>query len=1159
LTEQETTVMRGDTTRNTFRRVKHFRHVLRQQGRVDLDAEWNEQRDIDDHLRATTTEDVLGPSAAPLHDAGFDISIVTNEVMIGAGRYYLGGLLAECEETVALDAQPDLPDGLPLAIDTDGDPLAPPTAGVYLAELDVWTRQLTALDDSELREIAVPVPDTTTRAKTVWQVRLVRVGASGSGLTCASPVPAWEALRAPADGRMQARAEPGDDAATPCEVPEGAGFRRSDNQHYRVEIHDPGPTGTGTFKFSRENGSVQARWIAQDVDRLTVEIPSRDEAVGFAPGDWIELVDDVTDLGALPGVMVRVATVDGDVIEVDLPTATGGTVDFTTMGPNPKVRRWESAPISLKASWTDLESGVQVRFETGKSYRTADHWSVPARTAINDVLWPQDGGGPAALLPLGIEHRYGRLAMLAFDGTTWTVTEDCRPLFPPATELVTLRYVGGDGQHAKPDPTDATILVPLAEQLRVAVANGGNPKPGALVRFTVTTGGGQIDVGAGPVTTATVATGADGTAACSWSVESATALQRVTALLVDSGGTAHDVPVIFSASLLHASGVAFGPSDCLELAGATDVQQAIDALCHVGGEGCSTIVVTPMDGWDEPLRALPEGASARICFRPGEYKLGDPLVLTKLGHLLLDGAGPGSLVFTEESETALRFEACASVTIRDLAVRAGATASPQQNGAVTTIGCPEVELTSASLTCGAGGRRAVTCLTVRPASPGLTSGRVRVHDCSFTVGHLQTAMLIVDADMADVAGNVIQVARKPPRLGIKQLLADPLRRRKLIGQLIARPLVAERSSLVDRTTVLRVGEYAVRFDSAVPREAWANLLEENPPVDADLSSAEAVHGYVTELADRAVAEPATFPAFDRRVAGLRASVGDEEFDALLRERAGRAAVRGMLVGGGIEVVEESALPELSRTTRVALGEHRVLFDSPVPATTWANALRAADVAESSSNAALRNDLYKVASRVLLDEDFRARHPAFKGWYDGLVDNNPACASSGIVCAGRFAHRVDITDNHIDGVIEAVRVAVSHRAPPDAAPDRAGTVHVARNHCTLRVPLEQFLGSQGMFFGNVDRLTVQGNVVRMTATDIQEHAYVWGIKVGGHLGHRLDVSDNVVEHCQVGIKVEIRFDDPQPPHRWVVRDNVAPSTTHPVDVPSQVQATGNVGF
>jgi hypothetical protein len=119
--------------------------------------------------------------------------------------------------------------------------------------------------------------------------------------------------------------------------------------------------------------------------------------------------------------------------------------------------------------------------------------------------------------------------------------------------------------------------------------------------------------------------------------------------------------------------------------------------------------------------------------------------------------------------------------------------------------------------------------------------------------------------------------------------------------------------------------------------------------------------------------------------------------------------------------------------------------------------------------------------------------------------------------------------------------------------------VARNHCTLRVPLEQFLGSQGMFFGNVDRLTVQGNVVRMTATDIQEHAYVWGIKVGGHLGHRLDVSDNVVEHCQVGIKVEIRFDDPQPPHRWVVRDNVAPSTTHPVDVPSQVQATGNVGF
>src|SRR5688572_18885621 len=191
--------MRGDTTRNTFRRLKHYRHVLRQQGRVDLDAEWNEQRDIDDHLRATTTADVLGPSAAPLHDAGFAITAPGGIVTIGAGRYYLAGLLAECDAAVALDAQPDLPAGLPLVIDTNGDAVEPPTDGVYIAELDVWTRHLTALDDSEMREIAVPVPDTTTRAKTVWQVRLVRVGDPGSGLGCASPLPNWEDFRAPAD------------------------------------------------------------------------------------------------------------------------------------------------------------------------------------------------------------------------------------------------------------------------------------------------------------------------------------------------------------------------------------------------------------------------------------------------------------------------------------------------------------------------------------------------------------------------------------------------------------------------------------------------------------------------------------------------------------------------------------------------------------------------------------------------------------------------------------------------------------------------------------------------------------------------------------------------------------------------------------------------
>ncbi|WP_348541661.1 DUF6519 domain-containing protein, partial [Streptomyces sp. MZ04] len=39
-------------------------------------------------------------------------------------------------------------------------------------------------------------------------------------------------------------------------------------------------------------------------------------------------------------------------------------------------------------TWLDLEDGVQVWFEAGGTYRSGDHWLVPARTATGEVVWP---------------------------------------------------------------------------------------------------------------------------------------------------------------------------------------------------------------------------------------------------------------------------------------------------------------------------------------------------------------------------------------------------------------------------------------------------------------------------------------------------------------------------------------------------------------------------------------------------------------------------------------------------------------------------------------------------------------------------------------------------------------------------------------------------
>jgi len=66
--------MKGDFTRRTFRSGNHYRGVLMQQGRVQLDADWNEQLDIQLHHDETTARDVIGSHGGPQDEAGFAIT-----------------------------------------------------------------------------------------------------------------------------------------------------------------------------------------------------------------------------------------------------------------------------------------------------------------------------------------------------------------------------------------------------------------------------------------------------------------------------------------------------------------------------------------------------------------------------------------------------------------------------------------------------------------------------------------------------------------------------------------------------------------------------------------------------------------------------------------------------------------------------------------------------------------------------------------------------------------------------------------------------------------------------------------------------------------------------------------------------------------------------
>ena len=98
--------MKADLTRESLNLLKHFSQVLNQQGRVQLDADWNEQGGILLHLIRQFAADELGRAATSPQNGGFTIvplklgaTTVENDIGIMPGSYYVDGILCELEAT----------------------------------------------------------------------------------------------------------------------------------------------------------------------------------------------------------------------------------------------------------------------------------------------------------------------------------------------------------------------------------------------------------------------------------------------------------------------------------------------------------------------------------------------------------------------------------------------------------------------------------------------------------------------------------------------------------------------------------------------------------------------------------------------------------------------------------------------------------------------------------------------------------------------------------------------------------------------------------------------------------------------------------------------------------------------------------------------------
>src|SRR5690349_773856 len=103
--------MPGDYSREIFRPQKHYSGVRMQQGRVQLDSDWNEQLDIAKYRTEIEAIDVIGQTGVPKKNNGFKIDFTQNgrDLTIAKGRIYVEGLLCECEDNATYSNQPYLP------------------------------------------------------------------------------------------------------------------------------------------------------------------------------------------------------------------------------------------------------------------------------------------------------------------------------------------------------------------------------------------------------------------------------------------------------------------------------------------------------------------------------------------------------------------------------------------------------------------------------------------------------------------------------------------------------------------------------------------------------------------------------------------------------------------------------------------------------------------------------------------------------------------------------------------------------------------------------------------------------------------------------------------------------------------------------------------
>jgi hypothetical protein len=441
--------VKGDFSRFTFNPLENYIAVLKQQGRVDLDSDWNEQTELISEYLRQMTSDILGPFAVPLapnnirndNARAFTIDNFAYspggvfDFNISRGIVYIGGYLYRLNKDITYRTQPDFP-----------EPEMPENKGDLLVYLEAWKKSVSYIDDESIREPALGGPDTCLRTKLIGQVRVI----SSENINTSEEADRFISESFPSSNitlTLQIDQSAHQLPLNFGEIDLGGGLIPG-NLHYRIELHRGIKNGEGSnegVKWSDENAAIVTRAIkAVDPRSILIEEPEPIAGESFKPGDWVEVANTVTELQRQGSLMARIEELESTsggllaVLDTDIhPLLTRKRNGKTTLehSLSPMLRRWSgyASSITLKNVY-DLGRGIKAVLGSNErkcNFEPGDYWAFAIRDRdYNKRLAPQKA------LPAGIKKYRYPLAIIK-RGEKEVKIIDCRRFFKPLADFAT--------------------------------------------------------------------------------------------------------------------------------------------------------------------------------------------------------------------------------------------------------------------------------------------------------------------------------------------------------------------------------------------------------------------------------------------------------------------------------------------------------------------------------------------------------------------------------------------------------------------------------------------------------------------------------------------------------------------------------------------------